>query len=115
MNEQNNANQSNNLNQNNNSNVSFQTPSNSPNVADQIKQNTVSSNQIIPEQEKKPQSLKELISKNAKNESPKEMETVVAKKDGLFSGVLKQKIKLPNEEFKLDIDKHNVKTEKRLM
>jgi len=115
MNLNNNINPNNNLNQNISPNVSFQTPSNSPNVAEQIKQNTVASNQVVPDQEKKPQSLKDLINKNAKNETPKGQETVVAKKDGLFSGMLKQKIKLPNEEFKLDVDKHNIKTPKKLM
>lgn len=101
-------------NQNNaNQNAMFQTPTNSPNVADQIKENKVSSNDVVPNTEKKPQSLNELINKNAQNESAEQ--NVIAKKDGLFSSVLKQKIKLPKEEFKLDIDKHNVKTPKKLM
>lgn len=62
---------------------------------------------------KKEDSLNDIISKNAKSST--DSVSVVPKKKSFIDKLLKPRIKLPGQEFKLNPETDNVRTEKKLM
>ena len=70
--------------------------------------------ETLPLEEKKEDSLGDVISKNAKNDTSEPIVNV-PKKKSFLDKLLKPQIKLPGTKFKLNPETDNVRSEKKLM
>ena len=70
--------------------------------------------ETLPLEEKKEDSLGDVISKNAKNDTSEPVVNV-PKKKSFLDKLLKPQIKLPGTKFKLNPETDNVRSEKKLM